>query len=112
VPEELMGIFEETLQPTLKRIFGDSYYEEKKVIALCGDESSLAPVLAKVVEAHPEVYIKSRARRYGAEVRILITLSLAGEGREGVESSLAAAIEALTGALAGAGFEVENQAQE
>ena len=112
VPEELMGIFEETLQPTLQRIFGESYYEEQSIIALCGDESSLAPVLAKVVEAHPEVYIKSRARRYGAEVRILITFSLAGEGREGVESSLAAAIEALTGALAGAGFEVENQAQE
>jgi molybdenum cofactor synthesis domain-containing protein len=112
VPEELKGIYEETLQPVLKRIFGDSYYEERSIIALCGDESSLAPVLAQVVEAHPEVYIKSRARRYGAEVRILITLSLAGEGREGVERSLAAALEALTRALAGAGFEVENQAQE
>ena len=112
VPEELKGIYEETLQPVLKRIFGDSYYEERSIIALCGDESSLAPVLAEVVEAHPKVYIKSRARRYGAEVRILITLSLAGEGREGVERSLAAALEALTRALAGAGFEVENQAQE
>jgi molybdenum cofactor synthesis domain-containing protein len=112
VPEELKGIYEETLQPTLKRIFGDSYYEERSIIALCGDESSLAPVLSEVVETHPEVYIKSRARRYGAEVRILITLSLAGEGREGVERSLAAALEALTRALAGAGFEVESQAQE
>jgi nicotinamide-nucleotide amidase len=112
VPEELKGIYEETLQPTLMRIFGDSYYEEKSIIALCGDESSLAPVLAKVVEAHPEVYIKSRARRYGAEVRILITLSLAGEGREGVERSLDAALEAMTGALAAAGFEVEAQTTE
>jgi len=112
VPEELKGIYEETLQPTLKRIFGDSYYEERSIIALCGDESSLAPVLSEVVETHPEVYIKSRARRYGAEVRILITLSHAGEGREGVERSLAAALEALTRALAGAGFEVESQAQE
>jgi nicotinamide-nucleotide amidase len=110
VPEEMKGIYEETLQPTLRRIFGDSYYEEKSIIALCGDESSLAPVLAKVVEAHPEVYIKSRARRYGAEVRILITLSLAGEGREGVERSLAAALEALTRALPSAGFQVESRA--
>ncbi|MGB9300047.1 MAG: competence/damage-inducible protein A, partial [Anaerolineae bacterium] len=46
VPEELKGIYEETLQPVLKRIFGDSYYEERSIIALCGDESSLAPVLA------------------------------------------------------------------
>jgi nicotinamide-nucleotide amidase len=108
VPEEMKGIYEETLQPTLRRIFGDSYYEEKSIIALCGDESSLAPVLAKVVQAHPEVYIKSRARRYGAGVRILITLSLAGEGKEGVEKSLAAALESLSRALPAAGFEIEN----
>ncbi|HJX37529.1 MAG TPA: molybdopterin-binding protein [Anaerolineae bacterium] len=112
VPEEMKGIYEDTLQPTLKRLFGDSYYEEKRVIALCGDESSLAPVLAKVVEAHPDVYIKSRARRYGAGIRILITLSLAGQGREGVEASLAAALEALTRGLAAAGFELEDRAQE
>jgi len=112
VPEEMKGIFEETLPPVLQRIFGESYYEEKSVIALCGDESSLAPVLAKVVEAHPEVYIKSRARRYGAEVRILITLSLAGEEREVVERSLAAALESLSRALPGAGFEIENQARQ
>jgi nicotinamide-nucleotide amidase len=110
VPEEMKGIYEETLQPILQRIFGDSYYEEQSIIALCGDESSLAPVLAKVVEDHPEVYIKSRARRYGAEVRILITLSLAGEGREAVQGSLAAAFESLTRALPAAGFEIENQA--
>jgi len=112
VPEELKGIYEETLQPVLKRIFGDSYYEEKRVIALCGDESSLAPVLSGVVQAHPDVYIKSRARRYGSGIRILITLSLAGPGREGVERSLAAALEALTEALSGAGFELEDPSQK
>jgi nicotinamide-nucleotide amidase len=112
VPEELKGIYEETLQPILRTIFADSYYQERAIIALCGDESSLAPILAQAVEAHPEVYIKSRARRYGAEVRILITLSLAGDGREGVEKSLAAALEALTRGLAAAGFEVENQARQ
>ncbi|MDH4136783.1 MAG: competence/damage-inducible protein A, partial [Anaerolineae bacterium] len=112
VPEEMKGIYQDTLQPTLKRIFGDSYYEEKRVIALCGDESSLAPVLAQVVEAHPAVYIKSRARRYGSGIRILITLSLAGQGREGVQASLADALEALTRGLAAAGFEVEPQPEE
>jgi nicotinamide-nucleotide amidase len=112
VPEEMKGIYEETLQPTLKRVFGDSYYEEKSIIALCGDESSLAPALAEVVEAHPDVYIKSRARRYGSGIRILITLSRAGEGREAVEASLAAARETLTRVLAAAGLEVEPEAAE
>ena len=106
VPEEMKGIYEETLQPTLKKIFGDSYYQEKAIIAECGDESMLAPILAQVVEAHPEVYIKSRARRYGPEVEILITFSSAGDGRERGEGKIDRALEDLIAALAGAGIDI------
>lgn len=108
VPEELKGIYEETLQPILKTIFADSYYEERAVIALCGDESSLAPILARVVEKHPEVYIKSRARRYGSEVRILITLSAAGDAKGEVERRIGSALETLSEDLGAAGFAVED----
>jgi nicotinamide-nucleotide amidase len=108
VPDELKGIYQETLPPILATIFGDSYYQEEAIIALCGDESSLAPILAQVVEAHPEVYIKSRARRYGSEVRILITLSGAGGSKEAVEERIGAALERLTADLAAAGFGVED----
>ncbi len=108
VPDELKGIYQETLPPILRTIFGDSYYQEKAIIALCGDESSLAPILAQVVEAHPEVYIKSRARRYGSEVRILITLSGAGGSKETVEERIGAALERLTADLGAAGFGVED----
>jgi molybdenum cofactor synthesis domain-containing protein len=107
VPEEMKGIYQETLPPILGTIFGDSHYQEKAIIALCGDESSLAPVLAGVVEAHPEVYIKSRARRYGSEVRILITLSAAGDSKEAVEHRIEATLETLTADLDAAGFGVE-----
>jgi nicotinamide-nucleotide amidase len=60
-----------------------------------------------VVEAHPEVYIKSRARRYGSEVRILITLSAAGDAKEEVEQRIGAALGRLSEDLGAAGFEVE-----
>lgn len=109
VPEEMKGIYEETLQPTLKKIFGDSFYEERAVIAHCGDESMLAPILAEVVAAHPEVYIKSRARRYGPEVEILITLSSADNGRERVEGNLDRALEDLIAALGAAGIGVQGE---
>ena len=109
VPEEMKGIYEETLQPTLKKIFGDSFYEERAVIAHCGDESMLAPILAQVVEAHPEVYIKSRARRYGPEVEILITFSSAGDGKERVQGNLDRALEDLTTALGAGGIEVQGE---
>ena len=108
VPEEMKGIYEETLPPILKTIFGDSYYQERAIIAHCGDESSLAPVLAEVVDAHPEVYIKSRAKRYGPEVRILLTLSAAGDARDKVELRVQSARDALTAVLATAGFGVED----
>ena len=109
VPDEMKGIYEETLPPTLRAIFGDSYYQETAIIAHCGDESSLAPILADVVDAHPEVYIKSRARRYGPEVRILLTLSAAGDGRDEVERRIQSALDGLIAVLATAGFEVEDQ---
>ena len=108
VPEEMKGIYEETLQSILKTIFADSYYQEIAIIALCGDESSLAPILAEVVDAHPEVYIKSRARRYGSEVRILITLSAAGGSKQEVERRIGSALERLASDLGAAGFEVED----
>ena len=109
VPEEMKGIYEETLPPTLRAIFGDSYYQERAIIAHCGDESSLAPILAEVVAAHPKVYIKSRARRYGPEVRILLTLSAAGDARDEVERRIQSALDGLIAVLATAGFEVEDQ---
>jgi nicotinamide-nucleotide amidase len=107
VPEEMKGIYQETLHPLLQCLFGESYYEEREVIALSGDESTLAPLLAQVVEAHPDVYIKSRARRYGSGVRILITLSAAGDGKEEVDGFISAALEDLTSALGDAGFQME-----
>jgi molybdenum cofactor synthesis domain-containing protein len=108
IPDEMKGIYEETLQPILQTIFADSYYEEKAIIALCGDESSLAPLLAEVVEAHPEVYIKSRARRYGSEVRILITLSSAADAKDKVEERIGTALKRLASDLGAAGFGVED----
>ncbi len=109
VPEELKGIYEDTLQPTLKNIFGDGFYQERSVIARCADESSLALTLKEVVEAHPAVYIKSRARRLGSEVKLLVTLSSAGGDRRDVEEKIDRALADLTTALARAGIEVKEE---
>jgi nicotinamide-nucleotide amidase len=107
VPEELKGIYEGSLQPTLRRLFGDSFYEERSLIAHCGDESLLAPILKEVTESYPSVYIKSRARRFGPEVKILITLSSAGGGREEVQRRVTGALEELSLALSRTGISVE-----
>jgi nicotinamide-nucleotide amidase len=107
VPEELKGICEDTLQPALRRIFGQTFYQEGSVITVCGDESLLAPILEEVVEAHPAVYIKSLATHFGSGVKIVITLSSAGHGREEVGEKIGLALEHLMKSLTTAGIEVE-----
>jgi molybdenum cofactor synthesis domain-containing protein len=106
VPEELKGIFSRDVQPMLDALAGESTYLEWRVTVDCGDESVLAPLLAAVNEEWPDVYIKSRARRFGPDVRFLVTLSAAGDDREAVESLLASSWQDLKGTLAEEDIEV------
>ncbi|MBC7235316.1 MAG: competence/damage-inducible protein A [Chloroflexi bacterium] len=104
VPEEMKHIVHNALRPTLSELFGQGYYAEWQVRADIGDESTLAPLLQQVAAKHPEVYIKSRARRYGADVRFTITLSTRGRSAQEVSARLAAAWEYLYERLAGEGI--------
>lgn len=106
VPAELKGIFATTLQPTLKEIFGDSVFIERAILVDCGDESALAPILKKVVEGHPSVYVKSRAKRFGPDVKLRVTLSLAGGDREEVKAAIERALADLRESLARLGIAV------
>ncbi len=112
VPAELKGIFTTSLQPTLKELFGQSLFVEKMVVVDCGDESVLAPVLKEVAERHPAVYVKSRAKRFGPDVRLRVTLSLAGSGRGEVEAALDRAVADLRKSLAGLGITLAARVDE
>ncbi len=70
------------------------------------DESALAPVVDAVARAHPEVYVKSRARAYGQEVRLRITLSARGQTEDQVTEALRATLEDLQARLAAAGIAI------
>lgn len=107
VPEELIGIWEGPLQPLLREIFGEGYYQEKMVFVDCKDESLLAPILKKITGAHPQVYIKSRAKVFGPEVKIKVTLSSAGRDRDEVEGTINEALKDLTRSLGSSGLAVE-----
>lgn len=84
---------------------GDVYLEWRVTID-CGDESVLAPLLATVSEEWPEVYVKSRARRFGPEVEFLVTLSAVGDDQPMAESLLSSAWQDLEQALAKEGIDV------
>ncbi len=106
VPGEMRAIWESSLPPVLEALFGESTFRERVVTADCGDESMLAPVLRAVTARHPQVYIKSRAKRLGIDMAFTITLSMAGSHAAAIDDALRLAEDDLTAALEGAGIGV------
>jgi len=96
VPAELKGFIEDPLQDTLAEVFGRGGYSEREVIVDCGDESQLAPVLSKVASLHPEVYLKSRASHFGADVKFRILISASGNSEENASEMIERAASDLT----------------
>jgi nicotinamide-nucleotide amidase len=99
VPQELKGIFVESLQLLLTQLYGDGYYAERVIQVNCGDETALAPVVDAVAGAHEQVYVKSRAKAYGPNVRLKITLSACGANRDIVSALLDRAMQQLHAGL-------------
>ncbi|MBI5877776.1 MAG: competence/damage-inducible protein A [Chloroflexi bacterium] len=104
VPAELKGIFTESMAPLLNRLFGSATYAMHTVIVNCQDESLMASELQGVVDRHPRVYIKSRARRFGPEIAIRVSLSTTGPDGGVVDSVLGAAERDLAEAMARLGL--------
>ena len=112
VPDEMKDVFQHALEPTLRDLLGAGRYAEWRVRAAMGDESVLAPLLRQASAEHPDVYIKSRARRFGEDVHFAITLSARGRERGGgsdigdaVAHRLEKAWESLQNRLAREGIE-------
>jgi nicotinamide-nucleotide amidase len=106
VPEELKGIFTTSLQPILKELLDESVFIEKIVAVRCGDESILAPIVNKVAQDNPDVYVKSVAPAFRPEKKIPIILSLAGSDQSEVEAAIEKALGELKQALANAGISI------
>lgn len=107
VPQELKGIWQGPLQPVLTGLFGQGAYLERTLITDCPDDSVLAPLLAQVVQRHPEVYIKSHVKAFGTgKPEIRVTFSMAGESAAEVEAGLDRALRDFEETLHEAGFSV------
>ncbi len=95
VPAEMKGIFESSLVPFLRQLFGRACYRVKTLVVECGDESAIARNIGEVARAHPQVYVKSRARAFGDRVRLKITVAASGEAPEEVERNIEEAVAHL-----------------
>ncbi len=105
VPAELKAIVEGPLQSLLARVFGRGSYRERDLTVPCGDESELAPALRRVALLHPEVYIKSKASRFGDDVRFRILISASAASAEEADRMIASAAADLTRTLRDEGIQ-------
>ncbi len=107
VPEEMKGIFEGSLQPFLKEKFGEASHIEKAVF-VDSDESTLAPILKKVCEKNPRIYIKSRPKGFGPDKFIQVSLSIVGNSKVAINDKINKAVDDLKSALSTARLSIKS----
>mgnify|MGYP000011624428 CR=1 FL=1 len=66
VPSEMKAMFEQYVEPELRNLVKDRFFIESRIIVKGIPESTLAPIIDKVLKANPLVYIKSHPK--GAEL--------------------------------------------
>jgi nicotinamide-nucleotide amidase len=105
VPSELKGIITTSLEPFLRATLGEGGSVMRAITVRCNDESIMAPVLSRVVPAHPRVYIKSLARTLGETPELDISMTVTGGATDEQEQLLSAAYQELRAGLTSIGIE-------
>jgi nicotinamide-nucleotide amidase len=92
VPSEMKAIFNESVAPLLKQASGKNAFHEKSIYADNIMESSLAPLIDKVMQGNPGVYVKShpkgREDRPHMEIHVSTTADDAGEAEEKLRNAI------------------------
>jgi molybdenum cofactor synthesis domain-containing protein len=96
VPSEMEAIFEETIAPLLKQASGGNIFHEKSIYADNIMESTLAPLIDKVMHDNPGVYIKSHPRGEENKPHMEIHFSSTTKDAEKPEEKLQKAIGQLS----------------
>lgn len=107
VPKELKGIFEESLLSILEAKFGKNFFLEKVAIVHSNDESVIAPVLNAVSQKNPQVYIKSRVKKFALDTKIKVTISYCSNLKEEVLQVINQAMKDLKKELGSVGILLE-----
>ena len=96
VPSEMQAIFEETIMPTLKQASGRLSFHEKSIFADYIMESTIAPLIDKVMHDNPLVYIKSHPKGRESTPHMELHLSKSAENKKEAEVALRVAAAQLS----------------
>lgn len=106
VPSEMQAIFTESVAPLLKQTSGKNAFYEKSIYADNIMESSLAPLIDKVMQDHPSVYVKSHPKGREDRPHMEIHLSTTADNAEEAEEKLQDVIVQLSGLIVEVGGSV------
>ncbi len=112
VPSELKGIFNSSLQPFLQETFRGGVALMRTITVRCNDESIMEPVLSRVVNDHPRVYIKSLARTLGESPELDISLTAVGSDADSLDELLGSALKDLQDGLTSIGIAHWDKSEE
>ncbi len=102
VPTEMEAIFDESIQPMLKKMAGNVTFYEASITVSGIMESDIAPLIDETMNANPYVYIKSHPSRSGEgkpflELHLSTTASGSETGKKKVEQALVQIMELAQG---------------
>jgi nicotinamide-nucleotide amidase len=106
VPSEMKAIFDETVAPLLRQVSGKSAFYEKSIYAGNIMESSLAPLIDKVMQDHPGVYVKSHPKGREDRPHMEIHVSTTADDAEKAEEKLRRAVAQLSSLIGEVGGRV------
>jgi nicotinamide-nucleotide amidase len=102
VPEEMRAMLDGALEQ-VRDLFAHGFVAQREVETPTLDESALRPLLDRLAEEYPAVWIKSHAPGFGRDdARVLVTLEASAPSRHEAELAVEGALRRLL-ALAGGG---------
>lgn len=113
VPAEVKSIVLNHATHVFSRWLGTGAFGSISITTSTNDESALDAALREFdSKSSFDVYLKSRARRFGGDVRMLVTLSAKGSDRGDIEKRLIASLEAFTTALHNHGIQISETTRD
>ena len=95
VPKEMQAIFEESVEPMIKKAVGGLHFYAKSLEAIGVIESELAPLIERTMRENPRVYIKSHPKAPEPRPLIELHLSTTSERLEAAEEEVEKAAKML-----------------
>jgi nicotinamide-nucleotide amidase len=99
VPAEMKAIFNETVTPMLKQASGKSAFYAKSIYVDDVMESSLAPLIDKVMQDNPGVYVKSHPKGREDQPHMEVHVSIMADDEGKAEEKLRVAVVQLSGLI-------------